>query len=74
MLPSCEDPRWGQLVDCPGRFDFRAMGLRILMQDVARRLSMGPNPAERRVLLGEVQSFFARHEHALEEEIRTLFD
>ncbi len=48
MLPSRNDPRWGAIVDDPGRFAFSFLALRILMQRIARRAPMGPAERGRR--------------------------
>ncbi len=71
MLPSRNDPRWGALVDDPGRFAFSFLALRILMQRIARRAPM--SPAERRAAIDEVYACFLKNERLIAADVAAVF-
>jgi len=73
MLPSPTDPRWMRLIENPGRYPYSMLALKILMQRVALKIRSGLTEAERRDVLAEVQSFFAKNERLLQDDIKSIF-
>lgn len=71
MLPNRQDPRWGTLVDNPGKFAYNFLALRILMQRVAR--AQGASGADRNSLIDEVYACFTKNERLMADDIATVF-
>ena len=73
MLPSTTDPRWTRLIENPGRYSYNMLALRVMMQRISLKVRLGMTVNERRDVLSEVQSFFAKNERMLQDDIRSIF-